>query len=392
MIFSIIKNEIIKIFYRRKFLICSIILLLAAVFSVLAVNSENGEKGLQKDKRVEQYYKDQKKSVKDKAKLAEIQEHIDGIDRMIKNYEFEKTHLLAWKDNLKKDIKLMESVDDSKMDDVKKEQRKVEIAYDKYLLENNIKPISGLKATGYVLLNNYILILEFGMIVIFLVTVFMAVDSVSSEYAPPTLKLLLLRPVTKTKLLFGKFLACAISSSALVVIFNLIFFLFGEIVYGFDSFKYPVPIGPEFKHSSIQNMDLHKFISVIPGTSSIMPLYKFLIEFMILQIIFIIAAASFCILISTLIKNNAAAASTAILFGAAYMILSKVPALSDISDIMSAFFIALGNPRSIITRQIVQDTGAYYINSLSASLIMIVWTILFLGVSIIAAEKREEYI
>ena len=118
MIFSIIKNEIIKIFYRRKFLICSIILLLAAVFSVLAVNSENGEKGLQKDKRVEQYYKDQKKSVKDKAKLAEIQEHIDGIDRMIKNYEFEKTHLLAWKDNLKKDIKHMESVDDSKMDDV----------------------------------------------------------------------------------------------------------------------------------------------------------------------------------------------------------------------------------------------------------------------------------
>ncbi|WP_406542547.1 ABC transporter permease [Clostridium ljungdahlii] len=337
MIFPIIKNEIIKIFYRKKFLICSIILLLVAAFSVLAVNSENGERGLRKDKSIEQYYKDQKKLVKDKAKIAEIQTHIDNVDKMVKDYEFQKTHPLAWKDTLKKDVKLMESVNDSKLDDAKKEQRKSEITYKKYLLENNIKPVSSIKATGYVLFNDYSLILDYGMIVIFLVAVFMTVDSVSSEYAPPTLKLLLLRPVTKTKLLLGKFLACAISSSALVVIFNLIFFLFGEIVYGFDSFKYPVSIGPEFKHSSIQNMDLHKFISVIPGTSSIMPLYKFLIEFMILQIIFIIAATSFCILISTLIKSNAAATSTAILFGVAYMILSKIPALSDKSDIMPAF-------------------------------------------------------
>lgn len=392
MIFPIIKNEIIKIFHRKKFLICSIILLLVALFSVLAVNSENGERGLQKDKSVEQYYKDQKKSVTDKAKLAEIQQHIDSIDKMIKDYEFQKTHPLAWKDTLKKDVKLMESVDDSKMEDVRKERRKGEIAYDKYLLENNIKPINHIKATGYVLFNDYSLILDYGMIVIFLVAVFMSIDSVSSEYTPPTLKLLLLRPVTKTKLLFGKFLACAISSSALVVIFNLIFFLFGEIVYGFDSFKYPVSIEPAFKHSSIQNMDLHKFISVIPGTSSIMPLYKFLVEFMILQIIFIIAATSFCILISTLIKSNAAATSTAILFGVAYIIISKVPALSDKSDIMPAFFIALGSSGSIITRRIVQDTGAYYINTLSASLIMIAWAVLFLGLSVIIAEKREEYI
>ncbi|ADK15028.1 MULTISPECIES: ABC transporter permease subunit [Clostridium] len=392
MIFPIIKNEIIKIFYRKKFLICSIILLLVAAFSVLAVNSENGERGLRKDKSIEQYYKDQKKLVKDKAKIAEIQTHIDNVDKMVKDYEFQKTHPLAWKDTLKKDVKLMESVNDSKLDDAKKEQRKSEITYKKYLLENNIKPVSSIKATGYVLFNDYSLILDYGMIVIFLVAVFMTVDSVSSEYAPPTLKLLLLRPVTKTKLLLGKFLACAISSSALVVIFNLIFFLFGEIVYGFDSFKYPVSIGPEFKHSSIQNMDLHKFISVIPGTSSIMPLYKFLIEFMILQIIFIIAATSFCILISTLIKSNAAATSTAILFGVAYMILSKIPALSDKSDIMPAFFIALGSSVSIITRRIVQDTGAYYINTLSASLIMIAWSILFLGLSTIIVEKREEYI
>jgi len=129
MISAIIKNEIIKIFHRKKFLICSIILLFVAVFSVIAVNSGNGEKGLKKAKNVQQYYKEQKKSVKDKAKLAEIQEQIDGIDRMIKEYEFEKTHPLAWKDNLKKEIKLMESVDDSKIENVRREQRKEEIAY-----------------------------------------------------------------------------------------------------------------------------------------------------------------------------------------------------------------------------------------------------------------------
>ncbi|APM40842.1 ABC transporter permease subunit [Clostridium kluyveri] len=392
MVSAIIKNEIIKIFYRKKFLICSIILLFVAVFSVVTVNSGNGEKGLEKAKNVQQYYKEQKKSVKDKAKLAEIQEHIDGIDNMIKDYEFEKSHPLAWKDTLKKDVKLMESVDDSKMEAVIKEQRKEEIAYKKYLLDNNIKPISELEATGYLLFSNYIMILEYGMIVIFLAVVFMSIDSVSSEYTPPTLKLLLLRPITKSKLIFGKFLACTISTSALVAIFNLLIFLFGEFVYGFDSFKYPVPIGPAFKHSSIQNMDLHKFISVIPGTSGIMPLYKFLIEFMILQIIFIIAATSFCILVSTIIKSNAAAASIAILFGTVYIIFSNIPALSDMSYIKPAFFIALGSPRTIITRQIVQDTGAYYINTLSASLIMIAWTIFFLAWSVIAIEKREEYI
>ncbi|EDK35511.1 hypothetical protein [Clostridium kluyveri] len=95
MISAIIKNEIIKIFYRKKFLICAIILLITAAFSVLIVNNGNGERGLEKAKNVQQYYKEQKKSVKDKAKIAEIQEHIDGIDNMIKDYEFEKSHPLA---------------------------------------------------------------------------------------------------------------------------------------------------------------------------------------------------------------------------------------------------------------------------------------------------------
>lgn len=59
---------------------------------------------------------------------------------------------------------------------------------------------------------------------------------------------------------------------------------------------------------------------------------------------------------------------------------------------MPAFFIALGSPGSIITRRIVQDTGAYYITPVSASFIMLAWTILFLVISVIAVEKREEYI
>lgn len=140
-------------------------------------------------------------------------------------------------------------------------------------------------------------------------------------------------------------------------------------------------------------MTYNKFIEIIPGTSTIMPLYRFLGEFFLLQLLFIVASVAFCILMSTLSKSSAVSLSSSILFGAAYIFILKMPGLlSDVTHITSAFFLGLNSSFEIITRSFAEKTGAYYINTCSASAILLAWTALFILISIFIFEKREEYI
>lgn len=392
MLLKIIENELIKICHKKKLIVCFILMCLVSTASFFFFNKDRGEGGLANNKRVEKYYMDQKKSSKDPAVVKEAQKHIDEIETGIKEYQLNKAHPDRWKANLEKQIALMEKASKDKSSS-NLEYSTLQLKEYKYLLKNNLKPLNNLSTTAFTFFLEYVMLLSFSMIIIFLIAAIITSDILSSEYTPATLKFILLRPVSKTKLIWGKFFAGVISSLALVMFFYVAVYVFGGMKYGFDSFRYPVTIGPSFKYSAVKNMVYNKFIDIIPGTSTLMPLYKFLGEFALLQILFIIASVGFCILMSTLFKNSAVAVSSSILFGVAFIFISKMPGfLSDKSYIISAFFLGLNSPYEIITRSFVQNTGAYYINTLSAAVIMIAWTVLFLELSIFIFQRREEYI
>ncbi|MHC6180341.1 ABC transporter permease subunit [Clostridium sp. JNZ X4-2] len=392
MLLKIIENELIKICHKKKLIVCFILMCLVFTASFFFFNKDRGEGGLANNKRIEKYYMEQKKNSKDPSVIKEAQEHVDEIETGIREYQLDKSHPDSWKSNLEKQIAILEKTSKGKSIS-NPEYKALQLKEYKYLLKNNLKPLNSLSTTGFTFFLEYVMLLSFSMIIIFLIAAIITSDILSSEYTPATLKFILLRPVSKAKLIWGKFFAGVISSSALVIFFYAAVYVFGGIKYGFDSFKYPVTIGPSFKYSAIKNMTYNKFIEVIPGTSTLIPLYKFLGEFALLQILFIIASVSFCVLMSTLFKNSAVAVSSTILFGGVFIFISKMPGfLSDKSYITSAFFLGLSSPLEIITRSFVQKTGAYYINTLSAAVIMIGWTVLFLGLSIFIFQRREEYI
>lgn len=389
---SIIKNEIIKLYYRKKFVFGSIILVLLILGTYWLFTSQMGDGAYKSDKVVLKNYENQKKTTKDSSDLKSINQHIEELQAMIKSYDEYKAHPKLWKERLKNEVKELENTKSVNQSDFSKEVNLEKLNYDKYLLKNNFKPQQDFIATGYQFNDAYLQIIGTFIIIIFIFVAIMTSDIVSSEYTPPTLKFLLLRPVSEWKLIVGKLLACAISAFTLIVISDIFVYIFGGIMYGFTSPLYPVSIGPQFKHSSIMDVHLNQFISVIPNTSTVIPYYKFLFEVLLLQLIYIIVCASFCTLISCIVKSNSAAVAITILLSVIFLVISKIPSFQKISSVIGGIFIFLGDPNAIISRNFVQQYGAYYIGTISSVVIMSIWTCVFIGLILLTTKRKNKSI
>jgi ABC-2 type transport system permease protein len=383
---SIIKNEIIKLYHRKKFIFCSIILILLLVATYWDFTNQIGDAAYRSDKKVLKYYEDQIKTTKDSSDAKDINQHIDQLKAMIKSYDEYKVNPKAWKERLKNEIKGLENTKSGNESALSKEMNFEQLNYDKYLLQNNFKPQQDFVATSFEFNDAYLQIIGIFVIIIFIIVAIMTSDIISSEYTPPTIKFLLLRPVSEWKLIVGKFLACAVSVCAIIATCDMVVYIFGGIKYGFTNLMYPVSIGPKFKYSSIMDVHLKQFISVIPNTSTVVPYYKFLLEVLILQFVYIIACASFCTLISCIIKNNSAAVAVTILLSVILLVISKLPSFQKVSNIMGGVFIFLGDSNAIISRSFVQQYGASYIGTMSAVIIMLIWTGVFMGLSLLTTR------
>jgi ABC-2 type transport system permease protein len=303
-----------------------------------------GDAAYRSDKKVLKYYEDQIKTTKDSSDAKDINQHIDQLKAMIKSYDEYKVNPKAWKERLKNEIKGLENTKSGNEGVLSKETNFEQLNYDKYLLQNNFKPQQDFVATSFEFNDAYLQIIGIFVIIIFIIVAIMTSDIISSEYTPPTIKFLLLRPVSEWKLIVGKFLACAVSAFALIATCDMVVYIFGGIKYAFTNLMYPVAIGQKFKYSSIMDVHLNQFISVIPNTSTVVPYYKFL------------------------------------------LVISKLPSFQKVSNIMGGVFIFLGDSNAIISRSFVQQYGASYIGTMSAVIIMLIWTGVFMGLSLLTTR------
>jgi ABC-2 type transport system permease protein len=139
-----------------------------------------------------------------------------------------------WKESLKKQNESLRSTI-SKMADIKstKDQYMKMIAINEYSIEHNIPPESSNTLWGFVAS-------AAGAIsFISLFTIIIGAGTVASEFTEGTIKLLLIRPSKRWKILLSKYISTLIATLFMLVLLFAVSFIVGSIFFGFGGLSQP---------------------------------------------------------------------------------------------------------------------------------------------------------
>lgn len=147
---------------------------------------------------------------------------------------------------------------------------------------------------------------QFGLFMI-VVIVMIAGTIVSDEFNKGTIKLLLIKPYSRTKVLLSKFITTMIIICFVIIVTILMQILVGGILFGFDSLSIPV-IQYNFDTQSVQSMNI--FVYVLIQTLTQLPM--------------IILLATLAFAISTIFTNSALAITISLLGYMSNMIINQL--------------------------------------------------------------------
>ena len=263
-----------------------------------------------------------------------------------------------WKTDLKEQISVLENSNKSGNEET--------ILKYKYMLENNVAP-DGLKhqisySTLEMLFSTSFL---FMIIIIAIITS----DIISGEYTPPTMKVLLSRPISRGKILLSKFFAAFISSAVILISVELICYLVLSFIFGFPNPNTPVAMGTKYKMETAfgQNM-----MTSVKGSTYFISLWLYLIFVFIMQLIFIATCVCIFLMISTLFKSGTTSMTLCIVGSIALSIIIAIPRLKAAAPFI---FLTYSNPFTFAS------LGKSYESSLISTPFIIFMLILWSAVS-----------
>ena len=218
------------------------------------------------NKSLEEQY-DLKKNTNDTQTLASINETIANLEvkkqvnewRLEKNINYAPSFLNDSLDNYlgtKSHLISYEGVDLSRLSgdelqDYKNSLKKSNLS--KYYIENNISLVSGDNRDILLsLYNQYeLFILIIGIVI--------AGSIVSDEFSKGTIKLLLVKPYNRIKILMSKFIVCICILVLSIGIIGISQLIFGGIIQGFDSLSIPA-IYYNFDTNQVETMNIFSYI------------------------------------------------------------------------------------------------------------------------------------
>lgn len=308
--YNLIMNELQKIFKKRKVLIVMILFsAIIVLFSIIQYQSQHKTpmQTIVEDEKLISTYKSALPY--ENANQAKQLKQIINInkDNIRAAYRQEELKKLNWKDqinNLISDDEKKKNSADLAGDNTKIEQVNEDILVKKYALKNNMPELadsSNIKAID--VFTQMISVLS--IIILPVIICIIVLDVVSSEISPPTMKMLLTKPRSRGKILFSKFSAASIASIASIVGSEIIAFIILGIIIGFGRANSPLSVGTkyEFNGNKILAGNWHDVQAVL-GSSYVIPQWKFIVEMLLLQLLFIVAFTSICILVSTIANSN----------------------------------------------------------------------------------------
>ena len=161
----------------------------------------------------------------------------------------------------------------------------------KYAIDNKIDTFSDNSARGLIInfFDEYSMLIVVGIIMI-------AGSIVSEEFSKGTIKLLLIRPHSRVKILLSKLLSSVLSIFIITFVMFLLQFIVGTVFFGFSSLSIPVVVY-NFNHNEIQTYNVFIYFLLIFASN----LPKFIL----------LSTLAFCV--STLFKNTSLATSVGIM-------------------------------------------------------------------------------
>ncbi|GIN87053.1 hypothetical protein J6TS2_34390 [Heyndrickxia sporothermodurans] len=150
-----------------------------------------------------------------------------GSGALTKYFEMktEQSSSNNWKAELTAQIKEDEK-EIKKVPEIAKKQYKKDIEINKYRLEHNLAPSD--KTTGYKFINDNKMFISF----VGLFTIIVAAGIVASEFGWGTIKLLLIRPIKRTKILLSKYLTVVIFGIFMLGVLFVSSALIGFVLFG----------------------------------------------------------------------------------------------------------------------------------------------------------------
>lgn len=319
---TLVKHELFKLFKRVKTLVVVIgfILLTGLMAYGLHKDAENAKMYNSPEFRIKDmersitHSEEQKKNIPPDIKddKAKADEYVKRIDEDILQMKDEISKLKAlngkevdWKENL--NVRIQEVEKRLKEDQTASSEMKgrwtQELEQLKYLKDHNIKPMESYDFNAFNYIGRYISILGQAFLIIGLAV--FASDMVSGECTPPTLKLLLTQPVSRSKVIFSKFIAITIAAVGSILVIELLSFLIVGLIYGFGDASYPMIVGTKFQFDpTVLFNGSEPQLIPIAGSGHIVPMWKYTISLLSMQGLFIITCTSFAFLVSTLVKSS----------------------------------------------------------------------------------------
>lgn len=325
-IVAIIQNEWIKLLRRRRFLV--VLLLSLAVVGLFSVGSYYEAKQMERYNSPEyqqQMLEDQLRHldemIADENIPAADKEHMklertntqERLDRVKSGQpagtkmtsEMLRTQIEQIKENIKN------LPPDQKWQSGDMEQQI--LTYEYYIARDMTPNLEDFRpASSWQMIETFLMI---GAMVLFpLLAVLLVADMVSGEMTGGTIKLLLARPASRSKILFGKYITSLIASIILIAL--LLGALTGAMfaLFGTDGYEHPKTIGVRhYEEQVMMGGQMQTIFAVDASNAKVIPLGTFVLNGMLLTVAATVAMTTLGFFCSTMVRS--AAVSTGLAMG-----------------------------------------------------------------------------
>lgn len=323
-------------------------------------NSESEIKSGRLDKETTNNIKEQINY--DKQRIKELEAQIK-----IQEKKIESPENVDWREevkseitDLKAQIKEAESIKSNENKDIIKSLEE-QISKNQYYLDNNIEPIDSWEFFPSNIAVQIMMILGMGILVAG-IAVFMS-DIISGECTPATVKFLLVQPVSRAKVLLSKFIAIVLTVVSMICGVELAAFGIVGAFTGFDAVKMPVTLGQKYIiNQEVLIKEGHKQLELVAGSGYQTTMGDLVLKGFLLQILFIIACCAFIFMISSLFKSSMITMAVSVIVSVAAVMLPA--ASSKIAEYAHLSFLSYGNTPSVLAG----DIAFMYHNNVNFSL------------------------
>lgn len=371
MVFTLVKNELIKIFSRTKtWIVAGLFLILISGLAFInykeAKNSEyyfSPQGQIESLNQQKEYNNSRLEDLKNKSEswaqeeIVSLTRYNEDLDKSISEQQklLDNNSEDLWKIRLNNEREECKRIlDEGNLSEASKEHYNERIKEINSALETNKKPVESWEFDGVNFASSLISIL--GMVILVAgISVFMS-DIVSGEATPPTLKFLLVQPITRGKVILSKFIAVVITVVSLIGGLELVVFGVVGAIGGFGGAEAATKIGVKYAWD-YNNLapDGTPTLSKVSGSGVVSTQGQALLQSFALQILFIIACCAFVFLISAMFKSSMTTMALSVIISVASTMICA--ASSTMRKGAHLLFFNYGDTKSVITGDIVNMYG-----------------------------------